>query len=50
MKGVIKEVGPYIVAEMIGEGSFGKVYKGINRTDKSEVALKFISKKYECEL
>lgn len=45
MKGVIKEVGRYIVGKSIGEGSFGKVYKGIDRFDKSEVALKFISKR-----
>lgn len=35
MKGVIKQVGKYIVGEAIGEGSFGKVYKGIDQQDKS---------------
>lgn len=42
---VIKEVGRFIVGEVVGEGSFGKVYKGVDRFDKTEVALKFISKR-----
>jgi serine/threonine protein kinase len=46
MKGVIKEVGRYVVGEVVGEGSFGKVYKGVDRFDRTEVALKFISKRY----
>jgi serine/threonine protein kinase len=29
----------------LGEGSFGKVYKGINEMDKSPIAVKVLSKK-----
>lgn len=41
----VRDVGKYRVMEMIGEGSFGKVYKGVDRTNSEEVALKFITKR-----
>jgi hypothetical protein len=30
---------------LLGEGSFGKVYKGINKTTQLEVAIKVLNKK-----
>ena len=39
-----KEIGKFKVLEMVGQGSFGKVYKGIDKTTNEEVALKFISR------
>lgn len=41
-----KYIGSYEVKEVIGEGSFGKVYKGIDIVTNQEMALKFISRKY----
>ena len=35
----------YVVIEKIGEGSFGKVYKGRRKYTGQIVALKFINKK-----
>ena len=35
----------YVVIEKIGEGSFGKVYKGRRKYTGQIVAIKFISKK-----
>ncbi len=42
----------YHTLNLIGEGSFGKVYKGRKKGSGQIVALKFIPKKYEpvCEL
>ncbi|XP_034034483.1 serine/threonine-protein kinase 36 isoform X2 [Thalassophryne amazonica] len=34
----------YLVLELAGEGSFGRVYKGIKRFSDQEVALKFLPK------
>ena len=39
----------YVVLEMIGEGSFGRVYKGRRRYTGTIVALKFISKRGKSE-
>jgi len=39
----------YVVLDMIGEGSFGKVYKGRRRFSGHVVALKFISKRGKSE-
>mgnify|MGYP000903340368 CR=1 FL=1 len=42
-----KKIENYILNmdEVLGEGSFGKVYRGINEADKSQVAVKVLSKK-----
>jgi fused-like protein len=36
----------YIILEMIGEGAYGKVYKGQRRSSNQIVAIKKIKKKY----
>lgn len=36
----------YIILEMIGEGAFGKVYKGQRKSTNQIVAMKKIIKKY----
>lgn len=41
----VKEVGKYQVQDLVGEGSFGKVYRAIDRTSNEMVALKFIPRK-----
>ena len=40
----MQEVDQYHVLELIGEGSFGRVYKGRRKFSKQIVALKFMSK------
>lgn len=40
-----KQIGRYEIKEVCGEGSFGKVYRGIEAVTLEEVALKFISRK-----
>ena len=42
----ISEVMNYKVEELIGQGSFGKVYRGCNRITQQQVALKIIECKY----
>lgn len=34
----------YKISVLVGEGSFGKVYKAIDRKSKNTVALKILSK------
>lgn len=34
----------YAISNLVGEGSFGKVYKAIDKQTKTTVALKIISK------
>lgn len=34
----------YAINNLVGEGSFGKVYKAIDKESKTTVALKIISK------
>lgn len=34
----------YSISNLVGEGSFGKVYKAIDKQNKTTVALKIISK------
>lgn len=34
----------YAISNLVGEGSFGKVYKAIDKQSKTTVALKIISK------
>ena len=41
----VKEIGKYLLQDLIGEGSFGKVYRGVDRTSNELVALKFIMRK-----
>jgi fused-like protein len=41
----VKEVGKYLLQELIGEGSFGKVYRACDRITNEIVALKFIPRK-----
>lgn len=40
----VKTVGNYELGETLGEGTFGKVKKGINTITKQEVAVKIIDK------
>jgi serine/threonine protein kinase len=41
-----RDIGQYKIFNVIGKGSFGKVYKGVDKLTGEEVALKFIEKKY----
>lgn len=41
----VRQVGKYLTHELIGEGSFGKVYRGVDPTTQEIVALKFILRK-----
>lgn len=41
-----RDISQYKIFNEIGKGSFGKVYKGIDKLTGEEVALKFIEKKY----
>jgi serine/threonine protein kinase len=36
-------IGKYTIFEKIGEGAYGKVYKGFNEATKQEVAVKVIN-------
>jgi len=36
------DIGQYKIFNEIGKGSFGKVYKGMDKLTQEEVALKFI--------
>jgi serine/threonine protein kinase len=42
-----KKIDNYVLnlEEVLGEGSFGMVHKGINEVDQSPVAIKVLSKK-----
>ncbi len=40
----VKTVGNYELGETLGEGTFGKVKKGINKITQQEVAVKIIDK------
>jgi serine/threonine protein kinase len=42
---VDKKIGDYTYNKFIGEGSFGKVYKGKNNTTGEEVAVKVMEMK-----
>lgn len=39
------QVGDYVCLSLLGEGSFGKVYKAVSTKESLQVALKFMSKK-----
>lgn len=40
-----RDIGQYKIFNCIGKGTFGIVYKGIDKITGEEVALKFIEKK-----
>lgn len=42
---ILNNMENYIILEMIGEGAFGKVYKGQRKTTNQIVAIKKIIKK-----
>lgn len=46
----ITDIGNYHLLEMIGSGSYGKVYRGVNRTNNDVVAVKVIERKYTTRL
>lgn len=39
-----KQIGSYVLGEVIGMGQYGKVYKGYDKEKKREVAVKAISR------
>lgn len=42
MRRFIKVIDKYGLTELLGEGMYGKVYKGINNENNEEVAVKVI--------